>query len=45
MMRVKKKIKKSGWVLGLKPETEPLVLGYGYDSGNGCLGQWEEVVG
>jgi hypothetical protein len=32
-------------VLGLKPKTEPLGLGCGCTVGNGCGGQWEEVVG
>jgi hypothetical protein len=32
-------------VWGLIPKTEPLGLGYGRAIGNGCGGQWEEVVG
>ena len=33
------------WDLGLKPETERRVLGYGYATGTCCRKRWGEVVG
>jgi len=33
------------WVLGQKPETSPLGLGFGRAVGNGSGGRWGEVVG